>query len=114
MRGGSVSRTICALALALLLPATALALDPTQPPPALAPAAAHGQPAVAALRLQAIVRTPQAVRAVINGESLRVGEWVAGARLVAIHSRSVVIDRQGQRDVLHLMPPLLTPSRTTP
>lgn len=111
MRGGSVSRACYALMVALLVPASALALDPTQPPRALAPAIGITGDAQVPLRLQAIVRTPHAAQAVINGQSLRVGERVDGARVVAINPRSVLIERQGRRELLKLVAPLITPSR---
>ncbi len=111
MRGGSVFKTRYALICALLLPVSALALDPTQPPRALAPAVTGQGEALVPLRLQAIVRTSQAAQAVINGQSLRVGQRVDGARVLAIHSRSVLIERQGRRELLKLVAPLITPSR---
>lgn len=110
MRGGSVSRV---LFLSLLLSGAALAgnpgIDPTQPPGEL-------QPAVAAsgdrpLVLQAIVRGAQGSRAIIAGQSLRVGERYADARVLAIHAQSVLIERQGQQQLLRLAEPVMQPSR---
>lgn len=101
MRGGWVSRSLLvALLLSLALPVWAA--DPTLPPPAAAP-----------LRLQAILRGQDGARAVINGQTLRVGDRVAGARVLAIGRRTVSVERQGRRFSLSLLSPL-SPSRTTP
>lgn len=113
MRGGWVSRSLLvALLLSLALPVWAA--DPTLPPPAAAPASVKGKaPAAAPLRLQAILRGQDGVRAVINGQTLRVGDRVAGARVLAIGRRTVSVERQGRRFSLSLLSPL-SPSRTTP
>lgn len=110
MRGGSVSKV---LLLSLLLSSAALAdnvgIDPTQPPRELLPAAtASGD---SPLILQAIVRGAQGSRAVIGGQSLRVGERYADARVLAIHAQSVLIERQGQQQLLRLAEPVMQPSR---
>ena len=86
------------------------ALDPTQPP-ASALTANAGEGAPAALRLQSIVRGAGHSQAVINGQSLRIGDDVAGAKLRAIYTRSVVLERQGQQQVLRLVEPIMKPSR---
>lgn len=114
MRGGWVSRSLLvALLLSLALPVWAA--DPTLPPPAVAPASVQGKaaPAAAPLRLQAILRGQDGARAVINGQTLRVGDRVAGARVLAIGRRTVSVERQGRRFSLSLLSPL-SPSRTTP
>ncbi|WP_408005232.1 Type II secretory pathway component [Pseudomonas lopnurensis] len=108
-----MSRLLHAAWLAFLLPTTAFALDPTRPPAAFAPASAERE-ASAVLRLQAIVRTTQVARAVINGASLRVGDRLADARVVAINPNSVLIERDGQRQLLRLAAPVITPSQSTP
>lgn len=101
--------SLCCLLLALAGAAEA-ARDPTLPPPSQLPAATAEAPAP--LRLQAILRTSQgAAQAVINGQRLRVGEEVDGARLLAIYPRSVLIERQGQRQPLRLAEPIVKPSR---
>lgn len=108
MGGGSVFR---ALMFGLLLcsgPAAA-ALDPTQPPEGLSPVTA-GE-VQAQLVLQAILRSAQGSRAVIDGVSLRVGDEHAGARVLAIHPQVVLIERQGQRELLRLAEPVMQPSR---
>lgn len=107
-----VPRAAAALLLSLYA-GSLLALDPTQPPRALAPAAADRQAPVA-LRLQAVLRGPRSTHAIINGQSLKVGETFADARVLAIHSHSVLIDRAGQQQLLRLAAPVITPSRTQP
>jgi MSHA biogenesis protein MshK len=104
------------LVVALLLPSPLLlAADPTQPPRQPLPAAAGpSAPAPEPLHLQAILRSDNTASAVINGQTLRVGERIAGARVVSIGARSVSIERQGKRSTLHLLSPLLSPSRNTP
>lgn len=87
------------------------AVDPTQPPAELLPAASGAGEAPAPLVLQAILRGAQGSRAVIGGNSLRVGEEHAGARVLAIHAQSVLIERQGQQQLLRLAEPVVKPSR---
>ena len=89
------------------------AADPTQPP--RGPLSVVDQPkrAQASLKLQAILRTTGTARAVINGRTLRVGEQVAGARVLAIGERSVRLERQGQRITLPLVASLF-PSSNSP
>lgn len=89
--------------------AGAALIDPTQPPANLRPAAQDEK--APALVLQAILRGAQGSRAVIAGRALRVGEEHAGARVLAIHPQSVLIERQGQRELLRLAEPVLQPSR---
>ncbi|MDO9320489.1 MAG: type II secretion system protein N [Pseudomonas sp.] len=86
------------------------ALDPTQPAASAATAATAGTPETA-LVLQSIVRGGRQSQAVINGQSLRVGDALGGAKLRAIYPNSVVLERQGQQQVLRLVEPILKPSR---
>jgi MSHA biogenesis protein MshK len=110
MRGGSVFRV---LFISLLLSGAAFAanpgIDPTLPPSNFLPAtkAAENSPLV----LQAIVRGAQGSRAVIAGHSLRVGDTHADARVLAIYAQSVLIERQGQQQLLRLAEPVMQPSR---
>lgn len=114
MRGGSVSRVLSLLACLLALPVHA-AVDPTLPPTAAgAPAAAAGEEAAPAPLLQAILHGPAGARAVLGGRSLEVGERHGEWRVLAIHARSVLIERQGQRSELHLSQPILTPATRSP
>ena len=104
------SRAFC---LFLLLPASAQALDPTRPPAAFVTAAVERQ-APETLHLQAIFRSAQSARAVLNGQSLRVGETLADARVLAINTNSVLIERDGQQQTLSLVAPIITPSQARP
>lgn len=102
------------LILAAVLPLAAAAVsDPTLPPtlPATPEAAADAVPAPL---LQAILRGPAGARAVIGGQSLKVGERLGELRLLAIRPRSVLIERQGQRSELHLSQPVVTPAIRSP
>lgn len=115
MRGGSVSRLLITLSglLSLLVALDASALDPTLLPDS--PSAMHAaNNAGATLRLQAILRLPQGARAVINGRTLKVGEQLADARLLAIDPHSVLIEREGKREELRLSAPIFNTSRTQP
>jgi MSHA biogenesis protein MshK len=89
---------------------SSLALDPTAPPARLS-TPASAPLALAELRLQAVLRDRQGARAIINGQSLRVGERLADARIVEIRAQSVLIERQGSREWLRLAAPLVQPSR---
>jgi MSHA biogenesis protein MshK len=86
------------------------ALDPTQPPASALTANASGN-GQAALVLQSIVRGGRQSRAVINGQSLQVGDELDGAKLRAIYAHSVVLERQGQQQVLRLVEPIMKLSR---
>ncbi len=115
MRGGSVSRLLITAGglLSLLVTLDASALDPTLPP--ASPSATHiASDAGATLRLQAILRLPQGARAVINGQSLKAGEQLADARVLAIDPHSVLIEREGKREELRLSAPIFNTSRTQP
>jgi MSHA biogenesis protein MshK len=99
-----------ALGILLALAAhTALAqvTDPTQPPAALqAPAASQpGQPAEApprAAQLQSILVSPTRRVAVIDGETVRVGQDFHGARVALIGEIEVVLLRGKEKEVLKL------------
>ena len=95
------------LALLFCLPALA-ALDPTQPPQGHVAAPAD---AAETLQLQASIRGSHGQRAVINGQSLKVGEQLGSSRLKAIYPRAVLIERQGQQELLRLAEPIVKPSR---
>lgn len=86
------------------------ALDPTQPAPSAATQATAGT-AETALVLQSIVSGGRQSQVVINGQTLRLGDELGGAKLRAIYPSSVVLERQGQQQVLRLVEPILKPSR---
>ncbi len=54
-------------------------------------------------KLSSIIHSPRRKLAVINGEIRRVGEDIAGARILAIQSDTVVIHYRGQRRILRLL-----------
>jgi MSHA biogenesis protein MshK len=112
MRGGSVFKFL--LASALLYSAMAQAsieipLDPTQPPASLAPARADEKNQTPVL--QAILMGAQGSRAVINGQTLRVGDEYADGRVLAIYPQTVLIERKGKRELLRLAKSVIQPSR---
>ncbi len=115
MRGGSVFKfAVNILGLASLVAAPSVfALDPTQPPAGRIVSDAPVE-ATSVLRLQAILINGGRARAVIDGQTLKVGDHVANARIAEIRAHSVVIDRQGQQQELHLSAPIVQTSRTQP
>lgn len=99
------------LLLCVALPLLAgAAVDPTQPPAVLAGDASSSLEAGPSPLLQAILRGPAGHRAVIGGQSLAVGEQQGDLRVLAIRTRSVLVEHQGQRRELYLIHPILTPS----
>lgn len=50
----------------------------------------------------------------LNGQSLRVGDTLADARVLAINTNSVLIERDGQQQMLRLVAPVITPSQPQP
>ena len=84
--------------------------DPTRPPAAAAPSQSQSAPGdtAAAPQLQAVRVGPAAggLRiAVIDGESVRVGERFRGARVVRIADNEVELLRGRERQVLRLYAP---------
>ena len=86
------------------------ALDPTQPPASALTVNAGASASVAPV-LQSIVRGGRQSHAVINGQTLKVGDELDGAKVRAIYAHSVVLERQGEQHVLRLVEPILKPSR---
>lgn len=103
--------TLLALALSMIAPASrAQAVqDPTRPPVQLnTPAGASAGAAGSAPQLQSILvaRAPGGRRvAVIDGNMVRIGDLVQGARVVAITGSGVQLQRGGKRETLKLMAP---------
>lgn len=87
--------------------------DPTRPPAQLLhPAAAAASPV--APRVQSILigqSTGGRRVAVVDGNLVRVGDRVDGARVVAISAGEVHLQRAGGRDVLKLQAPATEPGR---
>lgn len=87
------------------------ALDPTQPPATMRAEARTDSAQPAPLVLQAIMRSNGQAHAVISGQQVKVGDDLGGARLRAIYAHSVVLERQGQQEVLRLVEPIMKLSR---
>ena len=95
------------LALALSLPAGAQPLaDPTRPPPQARLTGAEDAPAATqGPQLQSIlIGTRGREVAVIDGQTLRRGDKIHGATLVAISKNQVVLQHGRERQVLTLFP----------
>jgi MSHA biogenesis protein MshK len=81
--------------------------DPTRPPSRLLPASAGAQ-ADSAPQLQSILIGRAAGGrqvAVIDGDTVRVGDLVRGARVVSMTATTVQLQRGGKREVLTLTAP---------
>lgn len=97
-----------------ILPATATEsetpiLDPTRPVNFVAPKTRQGQAQEQSLRLQAIFWGPGRAEAVINGRSLRPGDTLERARIIAIFPGRVLYERGGVQAELVLRPALTRP-----
>ena len=103
-------RIIGLISLLIGSPAMA-ALDPTQPPLDAQVGVTSSDEKAQPLVLQAIVRGAGHTRAVINGQSLRVGDDLSGMRVNAIYPHAVLIERNGQQELLRLVEPITKPSR---
>jgi MSHA biogenesis protein MshK len=77
--------------------------DPTRPPAALSAARSSAPVAEAAPSLQSVqVGHAPGRSAVIDGESVRVGQSFRGARVMRIADNEVELQRGGERQVLRL------------
>lgn len=81
--------------------------DPTRPPAQLLRPAAGGGVVAAGPQLQSILIGRNGSRrvAVIDGDTVRVGDRVAGARVVAINAGTVLLEQGGVRTTLTLQLP---------
>ena len=112
MRGGSVFRIIAVSVLlygAMAQASVEIPLDPTQPPASLAPARVGEQVRIPVL--QAIFLGTKGSRAVIDGQTVRVGDEYADGHVLAIYSQTVLIERKGKRELLRLAKSVIQPSR---
>lgn len=105
-----MSRVLAALFATSVL-GCAWAADPTAPPVRAQASAGEQAAPVEALKLYAVVRNRGLSRAVINGQSLAVGESIFEARVVEIRPQAVLIERQGNREWLRLAAPIFQESR---
>ena len=105
---------LASLALAQLPAAAQGLIDPTRPPAGLgqvaASAAGDGAP-----RLQSVLISPRAGGrhvAVIDGETVRLGDTFKGARVARMSEHEVVLERGAERQVLRMEAPLagMTPA----
>lgn len=102
--------------LALAQPAAAQALlDPTRPPPGMDRIAPELAAADDAPRLQSVLIARHAGGrhvAVIDGETVRLGESFKGARVARVSANEVVLVRGAERQVLRMEAPLpgMTPA----
>lgn len=89
----------------LLLHSASVLADPTRPPPSWLAASVAGDTAVPtrALSLQLIKQTPNGRIAVINGRLLRKGEKIRQYQLRDIAADHVVLDLNGERQILRLV-----------
>lgn len=110
-----MSRVLCTVAL-MVVAGTAgaqVVQDPTRPPMQLLHPTA-GAPLTAGPQLQSVLISRSAGGrhvAVIDGELVRVGDRVGGARVVAIRADEVQLDRAGIRERLKLQAPAAMPLR---
>jgi MSHA biogenesis protein MshK len=98
--------------LALLLaccvqPACAQLVDPTEPPLSIRTPAKDGEgEEVADLgpRLESILISPRRRVAVIDGVAVREGRTFKGGKLLQVGPAQVILEKNGQREVLKLYP----------
>lgn len=93
---------ICVFSSGLLLQVQAQ--DPMRPewPRAMAEPAAGAETPAVSLKLQLVREQGRQKLAVINGQSLKLGEQIQGYRVQQIKADSVVLQRDGEQLVLHL------------
>lgn len=105
MRRAALFPAACALAASLLGGAAHAGTglqDPTRPPAALSPARAAAQPEAAPSLQSVQIGHAQGRSAVIDGDSVRVGESFRGARVIRIADNEVELQRGRERQVLRL------------
>lgn len=92
------------------LPASAQGLlDPTRPPAGLGQSDAATAAGDGAPRLQSVLIAPKAGGrhvAVIDGETVRLGDTFKGARVARMTQGEVVLERGAERQVLRMEAPL--------
>jgi MSHA biogenesis protein MshK len=100
------------------LPASAQALlDPTRPPAGIGQAAGETAAAASGPRLQSILIAPRAGGrhvAIIDGDTVRLGDTWKGARVASMTRNEVVLMRGPERQVLRLDGPVDTVAGMTP
>ncbi len=77
--------------------------DPTQPPDfGDDPAIATDELRSGALTLQEILISPERRLAIVNDQTLAIGDWIDGATVVAIESYRIWLRRSGENIILSL------------
>lgn len=89
-----------ALSGALVLPALAAENDPTRPIDYKPATRAVGN--VSGLTLQSLLIAQQRKHAVINGQRVKEGDRVSGAKVLQITAEGVVVEHSGKRRTLKL------------
>jgi len=103
---------LAALALSTQTAGAQALLDPTRPPASLGVRADAAGGADGAPRLQSVLISPRAGGrhvAVIDGETVRLGEHYKGARVARMSQTEVELVRGRERQVLRLEPVALPP-----
>lgn len=94
------------LILLVLLPALAVAEDPTRPPTAAEIRAWLGESETGTMdsdwRLQSILASDQRRLAIINGQRVRPGDRIDSAEVLAVEADRVVLNQRGREIVLFL------------
>lgn len=85
-------------------------VDPTRPVAFVAPVG-KAEPEEKKMQLQAIFSADGKRKAVINGQTVKVGESVNQAKIVAIDSGRVRFIKNGERGELVLLPTVLQPAK---
>ncbi|GAA5179908.1 hypothetical protein GCM10025771_23200 [Niveibacterium umoris] len=78
--------------------------DPTRPPEGLLQPASVSAQAGEPLVLQSVLLAPDRRVAVISGQPVRVGGYVGNAKLVALDANTAVLQENGEKRVLTLLP----------
>lgn len=87
--------------------------DPTRPPAGIrAPAAAHGTADNLSVGLHTVIISDSRRAAIIDGQTVELGEEHRGARLVEVNESGVVMQRARSKQVLPLFPGVKINRRT--
>ncbi len=104
--GTRIALALYATLAALPLPGSAL-IDPTRPASYGQAAAAHASESRRGWTLDSTLVAPDRRVAVINGKRVSEGESVDGARIIEIRKLDVLIQADGRRITLQLLPDIV-------
>lgn len=104
--GHALLLVLCALPLALPAGAAAL-LDPTRPAHRDRSGAVHPGSVSRGWQLDSTLVAPDRRVAVINGKRVSETEWVDGAQVIEIRKLDVLIQANGRRRTLQLLPDIV-------